>query len=47
MCPKKKLNNCIQLAASILDDKNGSEDRIFDRIRDFNLLMAEEQYSGM
>ena len=47
MCPKKKLNNCIQLAASKLDDNNESEDRIFDRIRDFNILMTEEQYSGM
>ena len=47
MCPKKKLKSCIQLAASKLDDNNGSEDRIFGRIRDFIILLTEDQYSGM
>ena len=47
MCPKKKLKSCIQLAASKLDDNNGIEDRIFDRIRDFIILLTEDQYSGM
>ena len=46
MCPRKRLKNCIQFAASKLDDNNESEDRIFDRIRDFLSLMTEDQYSG-
>ena len=45
MCQTKKLRNCIQSAASKLDDNNGSEDRIFDRIRDF-VFLTEDQYSG-
>ena len=42
---RKKFRNCIQFATSRLDDSNGSEDRIFERIRNF-LLLTEDQYSG-
>ncbi|KAI6652351.1 E3 ubiquitin-protein ligase [Oopsacas minuta] len=38
LCPKAKLKNCIQPAASRLDDSNGSEERIVGRIRDILLL---------
>ena len=45
MSTKKKFRNCIQFAASRLDDINGSEDRIFDRIRDF-VMLTEDRYPG-
>ncbi|KAI6647030.1 E3 ubiquitin-protein ligase [Oopsacas minuta] len=44
MSQKKKLSACIQSAASKLDDNDGSEDRIFDRIRDFALLLTDDKY---
>ena len=42
---KSRLKHCIQPAVSRLEDQYGSGDRIFDRIRDFNLLLTEENYT--
>ena len=41
-----KLKDCIQSAASRLDDSNGSEDRTLSRIRDFSEYLTGKDCYG-
>ena len=41
-----KFTDCIQNAASRLQDQNGSEDRIYDRVRDILYILQDTYYSG-
>ena len=41
-----KFTNCIQNAASRLQDQNGSEERTYDRVRDILNILQDIHYSG-
>ena len=41
-----KFTDCIQNAASRLQDQNGSEERTYDRVRDILYILQDVYYSG-